>query len=261
MVDHLLVLKLGGSLITNKQKPSVVLRERIDVFSRELRSFRDEWPEVDLVLGVGSGSVGHFVAHRYGLRNGAASPREFLGMCITHNKVTNLSVAIVRALLSQGLPAFTLSSASMITSTDGMAAVVNFKPVGILLSRHCIPVLQGDTICDEVAGTYVMSTEDILHEAIKSLWRRYEVVTVAYLSDVSGVLDESGRPISHLGPRDDIILRGRLGHDVTGGILSKVATARRTAQYSDAVYIVDGKLPNVLERVIRHGEVGTRIFI
>jgi isopentenyl phosphate kinase len=64
----LLLLKLGGSLITDKLK---VAHARLAVLERlagEIGRARASMPQTSMVLGHGSGSFGHVVAARYGTR-------------------------------------------------------------------------------------------------------------------------------------------------------------------------------------------------
>jgi isopentenyl phosphate kinase len=260
MAKQLVAIKLGGSLITIKNKPFTVQEQHIELFSRELFSVRREWPATDFLIGNGSGSFGHFTAHQYGLREGAHNPAQFYGMCVTHNAVLKLSLMVADTLCNEGVPTFAVSPSSMITCNQGEVAEVNLAPIKVLLENGCVPLLHGDTMTDLVVGTTIMSTEEILLACMREVFTVYDRIVVIYLLDVDGVLDQSGSRIPELGPEDTLAVNRLFHHDVTGGIAAKVAAARKAAYYADTVYLIDGRSPGMLRRAMQGQDVGTRVL-
>ncbi|HUC90029.1 MAG TPA: isopentenyl phosphate kinase [Patescibacteria group bacterium] len=261
MRKNLVLIKLGGSLITDKVKPFTPNMQHIKFLAEELRQARDEFTEVDFLVGNGAGSYGHFPAHQYGLKNGARTPEQLYGMCVTHNYVRELNDLVATELISKKLPAFTISPSSIFMHHGGQIASANLDPVDELLSRHCIPVVYGDTICDDILGTSIMSTEEVLHACMQPLRSGYAMVTVLYLLDSAGVLDDNGQVIPRLGANDNVIERLHLEHDVTGGIMAKIASARKAAKMADVVYLADGREPGIIRRAIIGEDVGTKIIV
>ena len=75
----LVFLKLGGSLITNKagiQKPRRRLMRRL---FGEIRAGMDANPDLQILLGHGSGSFGHVPASKFGTLQGVHTPEEWQG--------------------------------------------------------------------------------------------------------------------------------------------------------------------------------------
>ncbi len=75
---ELVFLKLGGSLITDKKRPHTPRMDVIRRLAREIAAARNIRPDLQLVLGHGSGSFGHIPAEKYGTHQGVKSPSEWL---------------------------------------------------------------------------------------------------------------------------------------------------------------------------------------
>jgi isopentenyl phosphate kinase len=216
--------------------------------------------ETDFLLGTGAGSFGHFTAHQYGLRDGAQTAKQAYGMSLTHNAVARLSNLMASELIGRHVPVFTLSPAAFITCYEGQIASTYLDPVRNLLAQAIVPVVHGDTISDAQRGTTILSTERVLDICAQQLRAEYGQMTVIYMLDVDGLLDKNGRVIPQLAPDDDITAYTNLAHDVTGGIVGKVESARRAAQQADAVYLIGGKTSGALRQAIAGKTVGTRIL-
>ncbi len=259
MMRHLVVIKLGGGLITDKSKPFTARPELIKLFANELQRVVADNQDTFFLVGNGAGSFGHPNAHRYGLKQGAHNQEQYYGMCLTHNGVQRLNSLVVDTLTTQGIPAYALSPSAIFTNRNGQTVQTHIDNVAFLIGKHCVPVLHGDTICDENQGTSIMSTEDVLLACIKSLRQEFDKITVIYLMAADGVLDENGATIAKLGGSDQIAVRQNQGHDVTGGIVGKVASARKSALIADEVYLIDGTKTGRLRKVLAGESVGTAI--
>ena len=70
MTHEIIFLKLGGSLITDKDKPYTPRLDKLADLALEIKTVLDSTPELVLILGHGSGSFGHTAAKKYGTRDG-----------------------------------------------------------------------------------------------------------------------------------------------------------------------------------------------
>lgn len=70
MTRNLVFLKLGGSLITDKTRPRTVRLDTLKRLCAEIASARKHDPNLQLLLGHGSGSFGHVAAKKYKTREG-----------------------------------------------------------------------------------------------------------------------------------------------------------------------------------------------
>lgn len=259
MAGTLAVIKLGGGLITDKTKPLTAKLGRIRRLAAEIAEIH-KTGTVDILLGTGAGSFGHFTAHEYGLSDGAQTTKQLLGMCIAHDEVRRLNMMVVEALVARDAPAFAVSPAGMMTCEDGAISTAHIEPVQLLLKNHCIPVVHGDTICDATRGTTICSTEIVLNACLAQLKDKYDSSTVIYAMNEDGILDESGQVIPQLSSNDAEMVFGTLAHDVTGGVAGKVREARAALDFADRVYIVGGNTPGILSKAIAGEKVGTRVI-
>ncbi len=259
MSKRLVLIKLGGSLITDKHQPFTAQPERITFLAQQLAGACEQAPKADFIVGTGAGSFGHFTAHEYGLREGAHDQKQYYGMSVTHNAVARLGTMVAQALTDAQLPALTMSPAAWLTCANGTLDSVAIQPLKNLLEQGCIPMLHGDTITDSQRGTTILSTEKVLQACLSELRASYDECIVIYLLDIDGVLDQEGAVMPELAADQEVTVRKSLDHDVTGGIIGKVASARLAAQTADAVYIASGANAGVLSELLTGGITGTRV--
>jgi isopentenyl phosphate kinase len=79
MDTHLIFLKLGGSLITNKSRPQSPRRALLRQIAEEIARTIADKPALRLVIGHGSGSYGHVSAREFGTRDGVQTPDQWHG--------------------------------------------------------------------------------------------------------------------------------------------------------------------------------------
>lgn len=261
MNEHLVVVKIGGGVLTDKTTTSADVRQdRLDFVVSELAQAYKKH-SVDLLLGNGAGTYVHLLAHTYNVAKGARTKKQFRGMSATHNEVRRLNLAVADALVASGVPAFTVSPAGMLTCRDGIVTDAFVKPLQLLLKNRCVPILHGDTIADESLGSFILSTEKVFNACIARLKDTYKRITVVYIMNEDGVLDRSGNVISTLSTKDEVLVGSRVDHDVSGGIVGKVRGARAALEFAQNVYIIGCTERGSLDKAIAGHTVGTRITI
>ncbi len=81
---ELVLVKLGGSLITDKDKPYTARREVITQLVEQVSLIKHENPNLKLIIGNGAGSFAHQSANKYNTINGFSCDEEKLGFCLVH---------------------------------------------------------------------------------------------------------------------------------------------------------------------------------
>lgn len=258
MKNHLILVKLGGSLIADKSKPRSINHSAIKTAATEVAALYNE-PDVDIVLGTGGGSA-HITAHKYDCIKEARTKKQLLGMSITHTEVRELNGVVADALHTNKIPAFPLSPAGFMTTKGGVLDTFYIDPLKILLKNGFVPIVHGETLCDRKLGGYIFSTEKIFNACLSILRPDYQKITVIYAMDKDGILDSHGNVISKISEGEDIEILGQLKHDISGGIIGKVNGAREALKNADQVYIVGGNIPGAIVKAANGQEVGTRII-
>lgn len=258
--SHLVLIKVGGGLITKKAEFMTANDEAIDRVVNQLSRAKKECPDADLILGNGVGSYAHFTAHKYALRDGAHNIDAVYGVAQTHLGAAKLNMLLTEALQKKAeLPALALSPMSMMVHNDH-GVKFNSTPLKYALHKEYLPVLHGDTVLSTTRGVKIFSTEMILFECLKAFAQDYKKVTTIYLTDADGVLDDKKETIQNLTKEYSVKVHDAHRHDVTGGVTEKVAAARATAEVADEVYIVSGWIDDAIARVIKGEHLGTRVY-
>jgi len=259
MKKQLVLIKFGGSLITDKRTEDAVRADMIERCAEQVEEVKRTFPATDLIIGTGVGSFGHIQARKYLLKKGIKPAELFYGMCTIHNNVRKLNEMVVDRLTERTLSAFSISPSAIFMANDGAVASSFFQPVRQLLSSGCIPMMHGDAVLDPVRGLTIMSTEKVLQTCLEDLRELYEEIVVVYCMDVDGIWDENRKVIPVLERDRQLFMHVNDVEDVTGGIEGKVRSARKAADLADRVYLISGKTQGTLRKAIEGKQVGTRI--
>lgn len=258
--NTLLLLKVGGGLISVKQNPRTSKPAVMKHLVRELVSAKTHFA-FDTIIATGAGSYGHFTAHEFGLREGARTMQQVYGLTKAHAEAAELNSQFVQTLVDALLPALSIAPSSIMTCHDGKLGKTNFASVENCLTVGAIPVLHGDTIFDTTRGVTILSGERVLEACMIHFAKSYEQIIVVYLTNEKGVIDTQGEVLSDLPPEAELHITKVAAHDVTGGMKEKVIHARRAAQFgAQAVYIASGSEKGVLTDILKGNSVkGTRV--
>ncbi|MBV6396342.1 MAG: hypothetical protein HFACDABA_01940 [Anaerolineales bacterium] len=169
---ELILLKLGGSLITDKDRPYTPRLEKLKQLADEIAAFWTD--DVRLVLGHGSGSFGHAAAKKYGTRDGVAPRRDedddyWKGFSEVWFQASQLNRFVVESLRAAGLPAIALAPVAAVSAREVKVAAWNLHPLRSALQAGLLPVIYGDVIFDEALGGTILSTEDLFAHLAREL--------------------------------------------------------------------------------------------
>lgn len=225
-MTELVFLKLGGSLITDKDKPFTA---RLDKLAELANGIASSWtPGRLLVLGHGSGSFGHAAAKQYGTRNGvgAGSPRPYWGgFAEVWFQASQLNRFVMEALRTAGLPAIALAPVSAVTSHDMRVAQWDLTPLRAALEAGLLPVVYGDVIFDEVRGGTILSTEDLFAHLTRHLHPQ-RILLAGMEAGVWEDFPARTRLMDRISIQSYETMRAGIGAsssvDVTGGMAAKV---------------------------------------
>lgn len=212
----LTVLKIGGSLITNKDS---------DVPEIDLGNVRRISMEIaesgvkDLVLVHGAGSYGHPIVKRTGINRGLNG--KVLDFAETQRLQNELNQAVCRELIRAGVPAFPFQASSNAVMRNGELVFFDLQNLKGLLNNGMVPVLFGVPVHDEEKGCSILSGDTIVSYIAKNLGG-----TILFATDVEGVFDSKpeDNPDATLVEElsGEISFWSSARADVTGGMGKKV---------------------------------------
>jgi isopentenyl phosphate kinase len=259
MKKQLVLIKLGGSLITDKNKEDTAQVAIIEQCAKEIAEVKRLFPNTDMIIGTGVGSFGHIQARNYQRNVVPGSAKMFYGMSTIHNNVRKLNGLVAEQLTSKGLSAFSISPSAMLMAYDGEIASAFLQPIRQLLASGCIPLMHGDAVLDPVRGLIIMSTEKVIQVCLEDLREVYEDIIVIYCMDVDGVWDADHNVIPLLEKDEKLFIHPSDVKDVTGGIEGKVKSARKAAAFANRVYLISGREKDSLKNVIEGRQIGTQV--
>jgi isopentenyl phosphate kinase len=261
----LTMLKLGGSLITDKQTPQTSKPEVIERLAAEIARAWRSHPNMKLILGHGSGSFGHMSARKYGTRTGVANAEEWHGFAEVWRDARALNQIVVEALAAVGLPVIALPPSAAVIAQQGKVASWDLEPLQRALSAGLIPLVNGDTIFDRQRGGTILSTEDLFFHLATHLPAQ-RILLAGIEEGVWLDFPACTQLVEGITPHnyDQVVaaLGGSAGVDVTGGMADKVTQMLDLvkAHSNLEALIFSGLRPGVLENVLSGQLFGTRIY-
>jgi isopentenyl phosphate kinase len=257
------VLKLGGSVITNKEKTLTPRLPTIERLTKEISRANIS----PLVLVHGGGSFGHPLAKRYKIKegyNGKAS--QLLGFAKTHEAMVTLNKLVVDALIVEKIPAVGVSPSSFIITKSGRIHSFPEAPLTKLLQFGFVPVLFGDAVLDLDMGFTILSGDQLIaHVATHFRTERIIVgVDVDGLYTADPKASKEAELLHHVALKEletmvHCIEKAKVT-DVTGGMLHKVQEIIPVVEKGISVFFVNATKPNRLYKALKNEQVkGTQI--
>ena len=217
-----ILLKLGGSVITDKHADCVVNHDRLGTIARTLAGA----PGCDMLIVHGAGSCGHPEAQRYQLDKGAVAGGAE-GIYVTNRAVSGLNDAVVLALREAGVPAIGIHPLHAGVANRGRLVSFECRHLERMLGLGMVPVTHGDVVIDLTEGACVVSGDQLVQYFAVALHCR----RVGLATDVPGVLDGGGCVVPEITRKTAPALHiGNSSHtDVTGGMKGKIDELLRLA--------------------------------
>lgn len=254
-----LIVKLGGSVITDKSKKFSVRQDTLERLAGELTSVKGS-----LVVVHGGGSFGHPLASEYGLDSGYREGDQLMGFSLTHRAMERLNARVVEALQGAGFAAVAIQPSACAVVEDGRILSMELRPFLKLLELGLVPVTYGDVVPDLARGMSILSGDRLVVYLARELGSRRIVVGV----DVDGVytgdpkMDKGAEFVPKITPGWSGLegsIGGARAPDVTGGMANKVRELLKLAERGVEAQIVNAMKPGVLRRAISGEHLGTLI--
>ncbi len=218
----LTLLKLGGSLITDKRVEKSFRRDVVKSIADQLIEVYSIEPELRLIIGHGSGSFGHFAASRANTIKGVQTKEGWKAFAQVSNVAAELNGLVLEVLQSAGLPVWGIQPSASLLADDGNVMSMSFNSVVSALENGLIPVIYGDVSLDLTRGGTIVSTEKLFFYLSSVM----SVDRIFLLGEVLGVYDRMGSVIASITMANYPVLlssfTGSSGTDVTGGMETKV---------------------------------------
>jgi isopentenyl phosphate kinase len=249
-LQKLALIKLGGSVVTFKNRPLAANVGAIDGISRVLAQL-----DMPAIIVHGGGSFGHYWSVKYDMHTKPAG-YDAHGVSVVHESMVALNQIIVNSMIRAGLNPYGMQPSVFTAGHKPAAAKV--KQVYAIARSKMMPVTFGDVV--HVQGSkYSILSGDAIMTILAKVLRPSRVV---FATNVDGIYKDMAskelvREVRAAGRRS-IEFSKAAGADVTGGMQRKVTEAFKIASYGMDVLMVNGLVPErIAEAVEGRLQVGT----
>lgn len=242
-----LIVKLGGSLITNKSKYRTFRSAETDSVISYLAQL-----EKEIVIVHGGGSYGHIKAEEYGIP-GLINENTRNGFALIHHDMLSLNQEVSKLLLAHGFRPVPIAPANFIFGDSS-----NFSIFREYAKKGFMPVTFGDVYLksDTEYGIYSGDT------LVLDLAKIFHPEKVIFLSDVDGIYDRNPKLFSDAklldNPEEAASFESSVA-DVTGGIKRKLGIMKEVRNYAKSVHLMNGLHPERLLMLDSPDFIGTVI--
>ena len=244
----MILIKLGGSIITNKEKPLSPRRKTIDNLAKSLKKISEP-----IIIVHGGGSYGHYWSVKYNMHT-KEKKYDLRGVAIIKNSMIELNKIILDSLLKNKLSPYCLPPTDFMAGNKPISKKV--KEIEKIAKSGMIPVTYGDALWFGQNKTYILSGDKIMTHLAKSLKPR---LTIFALNEDGVYSDLKSKKLMHelKGERPSI---SENKMDVTGGMTRKIEEASKITKMGMNVFFVNGNKPYRVVKAIKNSKFEGTLF-
>jgi isopentenyl phosphate kinase len=252
LLQKLVLIKLGGSVVTFKDRPLAANTGAIDSISQTLAQL-----DTPVLIVHGGGSFGHYWSVKYDMHTKPARYDPH-GVSVVHESMIALNQIIVNSTVSAGLNSYGITPTVF---THGHKPVVaKIRQLQAIANSKVIPITFGDVV-HMTGAKYSILSGDAIMTMLAKILRPSRVI---FATNVDGIYkDMSSRELIseiRVKGKHSIMFSKATGTDVTGGMQRKITEAFKIASSGLDVLMVNGLVPErILEAMRGKLEVGTVI--
>ena len=246
MVKRLTIIKLGGSVVTNKLKPLTFNYNSVDNIAKIIKNF-----DGPVMIVHGAGSFGHYYAKYYGVSD--KPTRSIKSVIKIRDSMQLLHSKIINVFQKNKLDTFSFSPIYMYNNNK----IPNSwkKILTHSLSFGLIPTTFGDVLLGS-KGFYIISGDVI----VLDLCRLLKPSRVVFASNIDGIyedINDKSSLIPKISNLHNNFKFSKLDYDVTGGIKTKITQSMKIANLGIEVQITNGLNSHTLMKALKGEHVGT----
>lgn len=237
-MKDLTLVKMGGSVITDKSKPFTARIDVIQKLVKKIKSFKNE--DTDVIIGHGGGSFPHVPASKYQTQKGLINKDSIRGLVLTADAAIQINRIVVSEFLRQKVNVLSFAPLSFIYDKKIM-----LEPIKKALDLGVTPLIYGDVMMNKNQGFEIFSTERSIDALAIKLAKNYNKIKIIYYSDTNGVYDDKGKTIPLITQKNFKEIKkyivGSRNTDVTGGMIHKVLESLKLVKKINVeVFILNG---------------------
>jgi len=235
-----ILVKLGGSVITDKERPLTPRRPAVRSLAKAVAGLREP-----AIAVHGGGSFGHYWSVRHDMHT-RADEYDARGVAAVKDSMSRLNAIVTGALLEAGASPYQLPPSSIMRRSrpDGAA----MRDAGRVAGAGWLPVTYGDALWAGGRRSFILSGDRIMSMLAAAVRPRLCIFAL----NADGVYsDPSTREVIPEMRAGQKAVTGSAGMDVTGGMARKLAESARIARAGIDVFVVNGNRPGRIADAVR----------
>ncbi len=247
-MTNMLLIKLGGSIITNKKKPLTPRRQTIDKIAACLRKIDEP-----MIIVHGGGSFGHYWSVKYNMHTKPAK-YNIHGVSVVKNSMIELDKIILDSFLKNRLNPYSLPPTDFVNGNKTIPKKI--REIQKIAKSGLVPITFGDALWYGQKKSFILSGDKIMTMLAKILRPRLSI----FVLDVDGLYSDlkTKRLIYELKHQKPEISKNKM--DVTGGMTRKIEEASKISKMGLNVFFVNGNKPQRLVDAIKRKQFEGTLF-
>ena len=244
----MILIKLGGSIITNKQKPLTPNLPAINKIASQLKKI-----EEPIVVVHGGGSFGHYWSVKYNMHTKPGKYNK-KGVSVIKNSMVELNKIILDSFLRHNLNPYCLPPTDFMSGNK--PDLKKIRNIAEIAKEGLVPISYGDALWHGKNKFYILSGDRIMGILSRILKPRL----VVFVLNVDGVYsDMKTRKLLYeiKGEKASI---SEVKMDVTGGMGRKIEEAITISKTGINVFLVNGNKPNRIVDAVKKGKFEGTLF-
>ena len=244
----MILIKLGGSVITNKQKPLTPNLSAINKIASQLKKVREP-----IIIVHGGGSFGHYWSVRYDMHTKPAKYSK-KGVAVVKNSMVELNKIILDLFLKNDLNPYCLPPTDFMFGDK--ADVKKVKEIPKIAKDGLVPISYGDVLWHGKNKFYILSGDRIMGILAKILKPRLAI----FVLNVDGVYSDMKTKKILYEIKGQKTAISKVGMDVTGGMARKIKEATTISKCGIDVFLVNGNKPERIVNAIKGKKFEGTVF-
>ena len=227
----MILIKLGGSIITNKERPLSARRKTIENILKQIKKIKE--PKI---IVHGGGSYGHYWSVKYDMHTKPAK-YDTRGVSIVKNSMIELNKIILDIAVKNRINAYCLPPTDFM---NGNKSIKNkILTMNDISKSGLIPITFGDALWFGQKKSYILSGDVIMTTIAKVLKPRLSI----FVLNVDGVYSDlkTKKLIYDFKKEKPTISINKM--DVTGGMTRKITEAVKISKSGLNVFFTNGNKP------------------
>ncbi|MDE1763618.1 MAG: gamma-glutamyl kinase [Thaumarchaeota archaeon] len=244
----MILIKLGGSIITNKQKPLTANISAIKQIASYLKKVKEPYMVIH-----GGGSFGHYWSVKYDMHT-KPDRYSIRGVSVVKNSMVELNRLILQVFLQSNLNPYCLPPSDFIFGNKPIMKKV--KEISKIANTGLIPISYGDVMWHGKNKFYILSGDKIMGMLTRILKPRLAV----FVTNVDGVYSDikNRKLIYEITTEKPTVTNVKM--DVTGGMNRKIREAADMSKNGTDVFFVNGKAPQRMINAVNGKEFEGTLF-